>query len=293
MRKTYRKETNCLNCGTEVTNKFCPACGQENIEIHENFFQLIREYLSDYFNYDSKILRSLVPLVTKPGFLTKEYWEGRRTNYIHPLKIFFYVTVIFALATGYLHEKYGPRMRESISGDPDLKKMDSAYLAKLKPTDSVYLTSEKKSILVKDVTKEKFDNQRKVNKLISAIDFIFINLKYVTFFLLPVYALIFKLFFRRRRKYYVDHIIFTIHLQTFFYCLFCVWASVMYLSPFTGIGTVAFMSVAGYMAISLRYIYGLKWWRTILNSLSITFILTIITSICITAFALLEAIYVE
>src|SRR5688500_13544904 len=111
--KTYRQQTNCLNCGAEVVGRFCHHCGQENIETRENFFYLVGHFISDYLHFDSKFFRSLVPLFVKPGFLTKEYWEGRRMKYIPPLRLFFFVTIIFMVFTSYFYNRYGDRMKAS------------------------------------------------------------------------------------------------------------------------------------------------------------------------------------
>src|SRR5688500_15873267 len=102
--KKYRAETNCLNCGAEILGKFCHRCGQENIDTHQNFFHLTWHFISDYLHFDSKFFRSVVPLFTRPGFLTKEYWEGRRVPYILPLRLFFFVTIIFMISTGYFYK---------------------------------------------------------------------------------------------------------------------------------------------------------------------------------------------
>src|SRR5688572_9202177 len=95
--KKYREEKNCLNCGAEVSGKFCQNCGQENVEQRDNFLHMVGHFISDYLHFDSKFFRSLVPLIIKPGFLTKEYWEGKRTRYIPPLRLFFFVTILFVL----------------------------------------------------------------------------------------------------------------------------------------------------------------------------------------------------
>jgi hypothetical protein len=34
----YRKEKYCLNCGAEVSDKYCSRCGQANVEHKESFF---------------------------------------------------------------------------------------------------------------------------------------------------------------------------------------------------------------------------------------------------------------
>lgn len=88
----------CLNCETSLQSdfEFCPTCGQE-VESDSNLKSLFRHFLSDYFTFDSKIIRSLQPLITKPGFLTIEYLKGKRANYIAPLRMFIFLSIIFFL----------------------------------------------------------------------------------------------------------------------------------------------------------------------------------------------------
>ncbi|CAN5466670.1 DUF3667 domain-containing protein [soil metagenome] len=292
--KRYRTETKCQNCDAEVKDKFCPNCGQENIQVQENFFHLIGEYISDSFQFDSKVLRSLVPLFTKPGFLTQEYWDGKRIRYIHPLRIFFYVTAVFALATTYFYEIQGEKIKDSmVHGDKALAKIDSSYLANLPDSARVLLPGTKKEYAASEVKEWKVRDARQVRKIKSGIDLILVNFKYVTFFLLPIYALIFKLFYRKRRKFYVDHVIYTIHLQTFVYCLISVLMLLLYFMPASldllkqGI----FLPVAIYIAVSLHYLYQQKWWKTIVVSFLITVILFFITSLGIILPAFVDAIF--
>ncbi len=88
----------CENCGMKLETDFvfCPKCGQE-VEHDQNLKGLFTHFLSDYFTFDSKIGRSLVPLITKPGFLTLEYLKGKRAHYITPLRMFIFLSIIFFL----------------------------------------------------------------------------------------------------------------------------------------------------------------------------------------------------
>ena len=57
------------------------------------------------FSIDSRLFITLKHLITKPGFLTLEYWEGRRTKYLPPLKLYLVLSVLyfFVISTGSNH----------------------------------------------------------------------------------------------------------------------------------------------------------------------------------------------
>ena len=50
------------------------------------------------FNIDSRVFRSIVPLYFRPGYLTEEYFAGRRTLYVTPFRLFFFLCIISFLA---------------------------------------------------------------------------------------------------------------------------------------------------------------------------------------------------
>lgn len=95
MKKHYRSEKNCLNCGTTVHDKFCPNCGQENLEMHENFLHLALHSVGHYFHFESKLFNSIVPLFTKPGYLTKEYFAGKRASHLNPVSMYIFISILF------------------------------------------------------------------------------------------------------------------------------------------------------------------------------------------------------
>ena len=97
MSKHYRKENNCLNCGATLHGKFCSNCGQENLEIHESFGHMMNHAISDYFHFDHQFFHTLKPLLFRPGFLTNEYMAGRRVKYLHPVKMYIFISVVYFL----------------------------------------------------------------------------------------------------------------------------------------------------------------------------------------------------
>lgn len=98
------KLEHCLNCehALEPNYRFCPECGQEARASAGSVKDFFKNFLSDYFTFDSKFIRSFAPLLLKPGFLTNEFFAGRRVRYIPPLRLYIFVSIIFFLALSVL-----------------------------------------------------------------------------------------------------------------------------------------------------------------------------------------------
>ncbi len=94
---SQRKEKNCLNCGATVIGKYCHVCGQENAEPEESFWHLVSHFFSDITHFDGKFISSLKDLLFRPGFLSKEYMNGRRATYLNPIRMYLFTSFIFFL----------------------------------------------------------------------------------------------------------------------------------------------------------------------------------------------------
>lgn len=97
MKKHYRHENDCLNCGTTLEGKFCHNCGQENLQIRENFGHMMNHAISDYFHFDHQFFHTLKPLLLEPGKLTNEYMAGKRVQYLHPIKMYIFISIVYFL----------------------------------------------------------------------------------------------------------------------------------------------------------------------------------------------------
>ncbi|MBV9962036.1 MAG: DUF3667 domain-containing protein [Parafilimonas sp.] len=95
MKHHLRKENNCLNCGAIVNGRFCSNCGQENLDTRESFGHLLSHFFADVTHYDSKFLTTIKYLLFKPGFLSRQYFAGKRTAYLNPLRMYFFISFIF------------------------------------------------------------------------------------------------------------------------------------------------------------------------------------------------------
>ncbi|RAW02761.1 DUF3667 domain-containing protein [Pseudochryseolinea flava] len=269
----YRTETDCLNCGAEVTGKFCSACGQENIEVHDSFFHLVGHFVADYFHYDSKFLRSMKLLFFRPGFLTKQYWDGRRVAYIHPLRLYFFIVVIGVLMGGIFFEHYKNDIKDRIIKttvtDNDTTKVQIGEDSGA----SISWTRDIPDSTVTDVDALKAQKGGDAREQISiGLDRFIGHLKFILFGLLPLYALIFKILYIRRKSFYVDHLIYAMHLQSFAFLSELVFTLLAFLIPIldSPLKWSSYGLIMVYTTISLRYLYQQSWWKTILKSLIAT-----------------------
>lgn len=92
-----RKEKNCLNCGTEVVGRFCHVCGQENVVTHQSFWSLAKHFVYDILHFDGKFFHTLQYIFTRPGFVAKQYAEGKRMSYLDPIRMYLFTSAIFFL----------------------------------------------------------------------------------------------------------------------------------------------------------------------------------------------------
>jgi hypothetical protein len=92
-----RLERNCLNCGTTVAGRYCQHCGQENIVTKESFWSLCKHFVYDIFHFDGKFYHTIKYIFTRPGFVAREYVEGKRASYLNPIRMYLFTSAVFFL----------------------------------------------------------------------------------------------------------------------------------------------------------------------------------------------------
>ena len=92
------KVRRCENCGTPLLGEHCYACGQPTKGLIRQFGTILGDFFDTVFQIDSRVLRTLGPLLFKPGALTLEYFAGHRIRYVSPVRLFFFLSVLAFLA---------------------------------------------------------------------------------------------------------------------------------------------------------------------------------------------------
>ena len=84
----------CENCGSPLYGDHCYACGQPTKGLVRHFSSILGDFFDTVFNIDSRVLRTLGPLLYRPGFLSLEYFAGRRVRYVTPMRLFLFLSLV-------------------------------------------------------------------------------------------------------------------------------------------------------------------------------------------------------
>ena len=91
----------CENCGAPMAGPFCAQCGQAAIDYRRSFRHIIVDVLDSFLNWDSKFFATIVWLIARPWHLTNQFLAGRRVRYVHPLRLYLLVSILFFFVVNY------------------------------------------------------------------------------------------------------------------------------------------------------------------------------------------------
>ncbi|MFM8516675.1 MAG: DUF3667 domain-containing protein [Nevskiaceae bacterium] len=91
---------NCLNCGAALQGPYCALCGQKHDPHRPSVGHFVAETAETFSHADSRLWATLWQLLSKPGLLAVEFFEGRRARYLPPIRLYLIVSVGFFLLLG-------------------------------------------------------------------------------------------------------------------------------------------------------------------------------------------------
>ncbi len=88
----------CKSCGNVFVGNYCNRCGEKVLHAADRSFKkLLASIFSAITFADSKFTKTLWLVLRKPGFVSHEFVEGRRVNYLDPLSLFFVLNLVYFL----------------------------------------------------------------------------------------------------------------------------------------------------------------------------------------------------
>ena len=157
----------CLNCNTELKGEYCYSCGQ-HVSAHTlTVKQFLLNYLDNAFWWDNQHFKTLWLLMTRPGYLTKEYIAGKTMNQVQPLKLnmfllFIFITLFVSFASpekmntsvnNFVNSElfFSALQMEAIANDSEYQeKLQSSKLDTVKLLAPLFLTENYSNLLTCD-----------------------------------------------------------------------------------------------------------------------------------------------
>src|SRR5438067_4655670 len=260
----------CENCGAPMTGPFCAQCGQHAVDYRRSFRHVIGDVLDSFLNWDSKFFATIAWLITCPWHLTNQFLAGRRVRYVHPLRVYLLVSILFFFVVNYwakaIHadpNKLSANDRADIAAelnDPDIPPEVKARIrdaldtkglaqpeAQKSPSPAAADTPQPSTTASpqQSVTSPsppgdfgpmvQFDKQPSTgferwleqrakekmgehgSKMALFIATLFSNLPYMMLCCIPLFALVLKVLYLRKRIFYIDHLVYALHIHSFAY----------------------------------------------------------------------------
>jgi hypothetical protein len=184
----------CLNCGENLVGDYCHKCGEKPLSHHDltikHFF--LHTVVHEFTHLNGSIFQTLKLLIVKPGFLAKEYFSGRKSRYINPLRLYLTLSLVFFFASS-----LGSEGNSSIKG-----------IAESEPTGFLSRTIEEKTKTVdleSEVIRQKIhDKTKTLNGILGLTQVLFISLAFMAVYYTS-------------RQYYVEHLVLALYFVSFFF----------------------------------------------------------------------------
>jgi len=259
----------CLNCGTTLTGAYCPACGQSARLRPLSLWHLLGELTADLFDIDSRVWRSLLPLVFRPGYLTREYVAGRRARYVAPVRLYLAASVLFFVVAAITQSNLpiswsdrgdtGTQVESADRGsgismivtgkdgcDPIVEGAEGSWGTYWRERAA---TACRKVSADKGVSLER-----------AAVD----NIPVMMVIFIPVLALLMKLLYPLSGRFYAEHLVFFLHYHAFGFITLLLLVGAYELgtllgwsaSTWRGIAWAGTAWLALYLFIAMRKVYG-------------------------------------
>jgi hypothetical protein len=210
----------CQNCGSPTVESWCASCGERQLSHRDlSLGGLIRAGVQEFLGIDGKIARTIWALISKPGLLTAEFIRGRRGIYSRPFALFVTLNLLF-----FLIQPYTQLLRFSVhdytTGAGRFEVLAREMIQRR--------TVEKRE--TPDAYKLEFERNLSDQK------------KSMLLFSIPILAVLMAVLFAGSSRYFVEHLVFSVHAYAFFLVVLVVG---LYLTLYAVAGWIMIVQLAG------------------------------------------------
>jgi hypothetical protein len=239
----------CPECGTRFAGDYCHRCGEKRPEARDlSVRHFVQDASKELTSLDSKLLRTVWSLLFRPGLLTVEWVRGRRGHYLKPLNL---CLGVFALSL-FAYSAYKPVAMFDVA---NMAAQDKAgNLVKLVNRAAAKKHVETGALL--DQMSERWQHYMSLSPVVLVVAF----------------ALVLQLVFLFTRRYFVEHLVFSMHFVSFSMLVMALMWPVYFLIGIksgginTAVAAAKWLLDLAYMFFAVRAVYRLGTARTLLAS---------------------------
>jgi hypothetical protein len=229
---TSQSISECANCGESLGGAFCHRCGQKATGTDIRLYDLFHEAFHELAHVDGKTLRTLRLLVTEPGRLTTEFLAGRRTHYIKPLRLYLTCSVVFFALTALVPDTSLRLIRMTYRPSAGEAPLDPATQRQWEEAS----TARASRAIVHDLPR-------------------------AMFVLMPFFAVLTWVLYRRARPFYVAHLYYSIHFHAFVFLVLTLTIPLIVVGA-RPVAQLLPWAIFAYHFPSLHRVFGGTWLQT-------------------------------
>jgi hypothetical protein len=187
----------CPSCGAAAAGRFCAECGERTTgRVDPTVVAFLRDALYELLNADSRVWRSFRSLFLEPGRLSEEYLAGRRRPWLSPVQLFLICNVAFFILLEFLPAHvFTTRLIDHFNSHP---------------YGTLILDMDARPGLT---FRELMADQEAFRRYATTFDAVTAGpAKSLVFIMIPGIALLLNALNARRRRYFVEHLVFATHL---------------------------------------------------------------------------------
>jgi hypothetical protein len=254
--------TDCLNCGVPLQGSYCAACGQKATSPRPTVHEFLHELTHEFLHVDAKIVQSVKLLFTRPGFLSREYFEGRRVRYVSPLRLYLIFSVAYFAAAALT-------AKPPIVTAADQKATSALRIQNREEFGRVRVSGNFGALSPEEVAERVQDAQH---------DW----MPRIMFVLVPIAAVLVMAVTRRAGRTYIQHLYFALHTHAAMFALLAITAlagavplPTMLRAAFA---LVSLAFIVTYLLIAFRRTYGGGWMLAVARTAFVSFTYMIVVS---------------
>jgi hypothetical protein len=249
----------CTNCGHPLTDPrppYCPHCGQETNIKAPTVGEFMQQFSGTYFASEGALWRTIKLLFSQPGELTAQYLNGRRRQYVLPLRLFLSISLVMLLSmrlVGALQfsSLEDPEFKKTLPVRPAAVSIELGF-ARASIEGGVFRCEGLPPWLCQRLQRRMdTSTEALLASLERATDRVASHAGLVMFVLLPAFTLALMVFFRWRGFSFTEHLVFALHLHAFWFAV----VAAMMLAPLW-LGWIGVLAIPTYAALAFRRVYG-------------------------------------